>query len=76
MPERNIGDDHDILIEVKVKMDRMISDIEGLRIQQDNSASNLEVRVRALENFRWWILGISASLSFLGAIVGHFLTSR
>lgn len=71
-----MGDDHDILIEVKVKMDRMISDIEGLRVQQSTVTSSIESRVRALENFRWWILGISASLSFLGALVGHVLSSR
>jgi hypothetical protein len=29
--------------------------------------------VRALEQFRWWILGACAGLSFAGGLLGHVI---
>ena len=69
-------DDHDILIELKVKADRLISDVEGLRVQSQTQVSGIESRVRALENFRWWILGATAILSVMGGAIGQLLIHR
>ena len=70
------ADDHDILIELKVKADRLISDVEGLRVQSQTQVSGIESRVRALENFRWWILGATAILSVMGGAIGQLLIHR
>jgi len=58
--------DRDLLVEIVTTLNRVEKDIE-------TSRDDFEPRLRALENFRWWILGACASLSFLGGLVGHVL---
>jgi hypothetical protein len=58
--------ERDLLVEIVVTLNRLVEDTEKNRDQ-------LEPRVRALENFRWWILGAAATMSMLGGIVGHIL---
>lgn len=65
--------DHDLLIEIKIKLERLLSDVEGVR---KNVNENQESRIRALENFRWWILGASSAISFLGGAIAHFVLGR
>ena len=55
--------DHDLLIEIRVKLELLLG-------------ANQESRIRALENFRWWILGASSALSFLGGMAAHFLMGK
>jgi hypothetical protein len=56
--------DRDLLVEIVVTLNRLVDD-------REQDYKSLEPRVRALENFRWWILGVAGTLSFLGGIVGH-----
>jgi hypothetical protein len=58
--------DRDILVEIVTTLNRLTEDLEDAR-------ENLEPRIRSLENFRWWILGACASLSFMGGMIGHVL---
>ena len=60
--------DHDILIEIRVKLERLLGDVEGIKT---TVTTNQESRLRALENFRWWIMGASMAISFLGGLVAH-----
>ena len=55
--------DHDLLIEIRVKLELLLG-------------ANQESRIRALENFRWWILGASSALSFLGGMAAHLLLGK
>ena len=68
MSEDNSGPDHDLLIEIKVKLERLLRDVEGVRT---TVSENQEGRIRALENFRWWILGAGATLGFIGGLIAH-----
>lgn len=36
-------------------------------------ATDLEKRVRTLENFRWWIVGASSAAGLVGNIIGHLI---
>jgi hypothetical protein len=63
--------DHDILIEIRVKLERLLGDVEGIKT---TVTTNQESRLRALENFRWWIMGASMAISFLGGLVAHVVT--
>ena len=65
--------DHDLLIKISVQLERLMKDVEGVRT---TVSENQEARLRALENFRWWILGASSALSFLGGALAHFLLGR
>jgi hypothetical protein len=56
--------DRDLLVEIVTVLNRMTLDLH-------ESSTNMEPRIRALENFRWWILGASAALSFAGGLLGH-----
>lgn len=76
MPEESYADhftsnDRKLLIEMAVKMERMGKDVEAiqgsgtsqynsLRAEMVSVVTALEIRVRALENFRWWLLGAVA----------------
>ncbi|TAK97802.1 MAG: hypothetical protein EPO08_20780 [Rhodospirillaceae bacterium] len=35
-----------------------------------------DARLRVVENFRWWIMGVCGALSLLGGIVGHVALGR
>lgn len=41
--------------------------------KQDKRHEGLDLRVRALENFRWWILGAIAAAGTAGGFIGHSL---
>jgi hypothetical protein len=58
--------DRDILVEIVTTLNRLTSDLADAR-------ESLEPRIRALEGFRWWILGACAGLSFMGGMIGHVL---
>jgi hypothetical protein len=58
--------DRDILVEIVTVLNRMTDDLH-------DTVRNMEPRIRALENFRWWIIGAAAACSFLGGIVAKLL---
>ena len=62
--------DHDILIALSVKLTRLLADVKEIK---QTVTENQESRLRALENFRWWVLGVSATVSFLGGMVSKFI---
>lgn len=61
--------DRDLLVEIVTVLNRLVSDLEAAK-------ESLEPRVRALEGFRWWLLGAVAVLSFLGGIFGHVVLGK
>ena len=65
--------DHDILIAMSVKLTRLLQDVEGIK---ETVTTNQESRLRALENFRWWVLGASSVLSFAGGLAAHVLLGK
>ena len=58
--------DRDLLVEIVTTLNRFERDF-------DSAQKDLEPRVRALEQFRWWILGACAGLSFAGGLLGHVI---
>lgn len=58
--------DHDVLIEIRTQMTRLLQDMEKLNATVTNSQ---EARLRVLENFRWWIMGASAASGGLAGII-------
>lgn len=58
--------DRDLLVEIVTTLNRFAEDLR-------DTNKNLEPRIRALENFRWWILGASAALSLAGNLLGKVL---
>ena len=71
--EQRFTNDHDILVAMSVKLTRLLVDVEGIKT---TVTTNQETRLRALENFRYWILGVSATVSFLGGLVTHILFGK
>ena len=65
--------DHDILIAMSVKLTRLLQDVEGIK---ETVTTNQESRLRALENFRWWVLGASSVLSFAGGLAAHVILGK
>jgi hypothetical protein len=47
--------------------------IDNRQAKDDADDERIDERIRALENFRWWILGASAALSMLSSIIGSHL---
>jgi hypothetical protein len=58
--------DRDLLVEMVTVLNRMTEDMH-------DASKNLEPRIRALENFRWWIMGAAAACSFLGALAERLI---
>lgn len=58
--------ERDLLVEIVTVLNRLCDDVE-------KTATSLEPRVRALENFKWWVMGASAALSFCGGLLGHVI---
>ena len=65
--------DHDLLIELRVLMNRMIADVDDMRTDTVAAGKDIEHRVRSLEGFRWWILGASSAVSFISGALGAFV---
>ena len=65
--------DHDLLIKISVQLERLMGDVKEV---SETVSQNQESRLRALENFRWWILGACSALSFLGGAVAHFVFAK
>lgn len=68
--------DHDLLIQINTKLERALVDIKDLKddtgrrvMMIEGDLSGLGKRVSALENWRWYVLGISATLIFVGQIL-------
>lgn len=61
-----ISQDHDVLIEIRTQMTRLLQDMKELNATVTNSQ---EARLRVLENFRWWIMGAAAMCGALSGII-------
>lgn len=66
--------DHDLLIQIKEKVDSLVSTCSGLSNQLTKKAEALEVgdhetRIRNLEKFRWQLAGVGALSGVLSGLV-------
>ena len=62
--------DHDMLVELRTLMNRLLSDVKDMGERVNADATDIDGRVRALENFKWWVMGASVAIGFLGSLVG------
>lgn len=72
--------DHDLLIELRTQQVGLRDDLRELKISLAETArlrreddGEMDGRVRALENFRWWVLGAAAAAGTLGGIISRIL---
>ncbi len=81
------SNDRKLLIEMAVKMERMGKDVEAiqtsgnsqytaLRTEVVTAQNTLELRVRLLENFRWWLIGAVAIVSPLVAVATTWIMNN
>lgn len=65
------SNDHDIII----RLDENIKEVLRRINESDGRSTRNEGRITALENFRWWILGVAATTSiaasYLKDIIRH-----
>ena len=65
-------EDHDLLIEINTKLERALTDIKDLKTDLANRVRDVETdldglgeRVASLENWRWYVVGITTILALL-----------
>lgn len=81
MPEESYADhftsnDRKLLIELAVKMDMTRSDVKEMQLSGVSRYDSLELRVRILENFRWWLVGAVALVAPVLSAFTSWLVSR
>lgn len=71
--------DHDLLISINTKLERALSDIKDLKDDLASRVNDVEgdiaglgTRVSALENWRWYIVGIAS----VATVVANFVINR
>lgn len=64
--------DHDLLVEIKTKLDRALVDIKELKDNVASRVSTLEGEIQivrqdivSLQNWRWYVIGIATAISLL-----------
>lgn len=68
--------DRNMLIALATKMDLTREDVKDMRTQGSTRYDSLELRVRTLENFRWWIVGAVAIVAPVLSACTSWLVAR
>ena len=58
--------ERDLLVELVTVVNRLCQDVE-------DTGRELEPRIRNLEQYKWWMMGACAGLSFAGGFLGHVI---
>ena len=66
--------DRDIMIRLNGKVDYLIQEVKDLKDDTKLRMVKLEARVSYLENWRWFVVGISTVVSVIGgALINKYL---
>lgn len=65
--------ERDLLIQVRQDLKNFIAEVKEQNHSHVSSVKDHEHRLRILENFRWWIVGLSVGAAFVGNIVAKFV---
>lgn len=69
MEEHNVEDSRN-LREIVIHLGYMRRDLNELKTGSATRLTKVESDIGNLQNFRWWVLGISAGLSLVGGVLG------
>jgi hypothetical protein len=74
------GADHDLLVQIHTKMERALVDIKELKDDTGRRVSTIEDdmsgmgrRITTLENWRWYVIGITVAAVFIGGYILNYL---